>query len=85
MEIRIRYMDPRTVQRIDELAKEKGMSRQEFLHAQLHQLAVFREENEREKRLNQLVDRNIQTMTHCYTAIREMYDILRFEESGEKP
>ena len=30
MEVRIRYMDPNTVQRIDELAKEKGLSRQEL-------------------------------------------------------
>ncbi|UOR12024.1 hypothetical protein [Halobacillus amylolyticus] len=84
MEIRIRYMDPKTVQKIDEFAKEKGVSRQEFLHAQLHQLAVFREENNREQRLQQLVDRNIQAMAHCYTAIREMNDLLQFEEPGEE-
>ncbi|UOQ91497.1 hypothetical protein MUO14_12975 [Halobacillus shinanisalinarum] len=84
MEIRIRYMDPKTVQKIDELAKEKGVSRQEFLHAQLHQLAVFKEENNREQRLKQLIDRNIQTMAHCYTAIREMNDLLQFEEPGEE-
>lgn len=82
MEIRIRYMDPKTVQKIDELAKEKGLSRQEFLHAQLSQLAVFQEENDREQKLQQLVDRNIQTMAHCYTAIREMNELLQFEESG---
>ncbi|SFK48771.1 hypothetical protein SAMN04487936_11540 [Halobacillus dabanensis] len=84
MEVRIRYMDPKTVQRIDELAYEKGLSRQEFLHSQLHQLAVFREENNREQRLQQLVDRNIQTMAHCYTAIREMNDLLQIEEPGEE-
>ncbi|MCP3028775.1 hypothetical protein [Halobacillus sp. A5] len=84
MEVRIRYMDPKAVQRIDELAEEKGLSRQEFLHAQLHQLAVFREENHREQRLQQLVDRNIQTMAHCYTAIREMNDLLQIEEPGEE-
>ncbi|WP_431800068.1 hypothetical protein [Halobacillus andaensis] len=83
MEIRIRYMDPKTVQRIDELANEKGLSRQEFLHTQLHQLAVFQEENNREQRLQQLVDRNIQTMAHCYTAIREMNEFLHFDEPGE--
>ncbi|UOQ94045.1 hypothetical protein MUO14_03485 [Halobacillus shinanisalinarum] len=84
MDVRVRYMDPKTVQLIDELAKEKGMSRQEFLHAKLHQLALFHEENHREQRLQQLVDRNIQTMAHCYTAIREMNDLLQFEEPGEE-
>lgn len=83
MEVRIRYMEPETVKKIDRLAKEQGMKRQEFLHTRLNQLAVFDEENEREKRLEDIVQKNIQTMEHCYTAINEMNDLMQFENPGD--
>lgn len=40
MEIKIRNLDPSTVKKIDLLAKEKGLSRQEYLKEHLEAFAV---------------------------------------------
>ncbi|SFQ85791.1 hypothetical protein [Priestia endophytica] len=41
MEIKVRNVDPVAVKKIDELAKEKGISRQEFLKGQFGMQAFF--------------------------------------------
>lgn len=63
MNILLRNINPVVVQRIDELAKEKGISRHEFLSRQLEMLAFFREQSDRELHLENLIDKNIQMMS----------------------
>ncbi|MGK9185739.1 hypothetical protein KXS12_26385 [Priestia filamentosa] len=58
MDMIIRNIDPTAVKKIDELAKEKGISRQEFLKGQLEMLAFFREQTTRERHLENLLDKN---------------------------
>ena len=41
MEIKIRNLDVITIQRIDEVAKEKGLSRQQFLKNYIETLSVI--------------------------------------------
>ena len=41
MEIKIRNLDVKTIQRIDEVAKEKGLSRQQFLKNYVDTLSVL--------------------------------------------
>ena len=41
MEIKIRNLDVKTIQRIDEVAKEKGLSRQQFLKNYIETLSVI--------------------------------------------
>ncbi|MCY8233765.1 hypothetical protein [Priestia endophytica] len=65
MNILLRNINPVVVQRIDELAKEKGISRQEFLSRQLEMIAFFREQSNRELHLENLIDKNIQMMSKC--------------------
>ena len=57
MEIKIRNVDPIAVKKIDEMAKEKKISRQEFLKGQLETLAFFREQVEREHELESLIEK----------------------------
>ncbi|MGG1219942.1 hypothetical protein ABE236_21090 [Priestia endophytica] len=44
MEIKVRNVDPVVVKKIDEMAKGKGISRQEFLKGLLEMLVFFREQ-----------------------------------------
>ncbi|QQK77829.1 hypothetical protein HUG15_21105 [Salicibibacter cibarius] len=80
MEIRIRYMEPWAVKKIDELAKEKQMTRQEFLHGQLMQMAIFHQEDERVQRLEHLVQSNLQVMERCADSMQTMNALI-----GEEP
>lgn len=54
-EIKVRNVDPVAVKKINEIAKEKGISQQEFLKGQLETLGFFREQNERELYLENLL------------------------------
>lgn len=49
MDIFLRNIDPVAMQKVDELAKENGMSRQQFLKEQFEVLAFFDEQVAREK------------------------------------
>ncbi|UOE62963.1 hypothetical protein HPB58_12655 [Priestia filamentosa] len=54
-EIKVRNVDPVAVKKINEIAKEKGISQQEFLKGQLETLGFFREQNEQELYLENLL------------------------------
>ena len=62
MDIFLRNIDPVAMQKVDELAKENGMSRQQFLKKQFEVLAFFDEQVEREKRLEAIIHQNIEMM-----------------------
>ena len=49
MDMLLRDIDPIAVKKIDEIAKEKKISRQEFLKGQVETLAVFQEQKDRDK------------------------------------
>ncbi len=55
MELKIRGVDPVAVAKIDELAKEKKMSRNEYLKTQLHQMAVLAEFQVLEQRYEAII------------------------------
>ncbi|MBE2978981.1 hypothetical protein [Priestia megaterium] len=82
MEIKIRNVDPIAVKKIDEMAKEKKISRQEFLKGQLETLAFFREQVEREHELESLIEKNMIMMEKCATSMENMNHIL-LEMIGE--
>jgi len=69
MEIKIRYVDPVAVKKIDKIAKEKKISRQEFLKGQIETLAVFQEQKDREAELENIIYQNIKMMEKCAVAI----------------
>ena len=76
MDIFLRNIDPVAMQKVDELAKENGMSRQQFLKEQFEVLAFFDEQVAREKRLKAFIDQNIEMMKQCAISIEKMNDII---------
>ncbi|EJR50964.1 hypothetical protein IIO_06345 [Bacillus cereus VD115] len=72
MHLKIRDIDPVALKKIDEIAKEKGISRQKFLKAQIEMLAFFQQQNKREMELENLIEKNIQMMSDCYNAMEKM-------------
>jgi hypothetical protein len=56
MEIKIRNLDVITIQRIDEVAKEKGLSRQQFLKNYIETLSVIDNIKESETKYVDLVN-----------------------------
>lgn len=72
MEIKVRDVDAVAVKKIDEIAKKKGMSRQEFLKRQIESLAFYRQQTTREMELSNLINKNIQVMRDCYDAMEKM-------------
>lgn len=72
VDIIIRNVDATAVKKLDELAKKKGISRQEFLKGQIETLAFFREQTTRELHLQNLINKNIQAMENCYEVMERM-------------
>lgn len=71
MDILLRDIDPVAIKKIDELAKEKGVSRQYFLKGQIETLAFFQEQTTRERHLTNLIDKNLLFMSKMYYAVEE--------------
>ena len=74
MNISIRDVDPVAIRKIDELAKKKGISRNEYLKNQIAQIAVMKDLNEIEKHmkiyeftriLGILLDNAIEASSEC--------------------
>ncbi|MGG0258741.1 hypothetical protein ABEY48_02650 [Bacillus mycoides] len=84
MEIRVRNMNPVAVKRIDEIAKAKGLSRDKFLQGQLETLAFYREQQNRELYLQQLLEKNIYAMESCFEAVKEMNAFLKLMTEDEE-
>ncbi|MGN2275035.1 hypothetical protein [Priestia megaterium] len=82
MDIFLRNIDPVAMQKVDEPAKENGMSRQLFLKEQFEVLAFFDEQVAREKRLEIIIDQNIELMKQCAIVIQNMNNILH-ESRGD--
>jgi hypothetical protein len=82
MDIFLQNIDPVAMQKVDELAKENGMSRQQFLKKQFELLAFFDEQVAREKRLEVIIDQNIELMKQCAITIEKMNNIL-YELMGD--
>jgi nucleoside 2-deoxyribosyltransferase len=76
MDIFLRNIDPVAMQKVDELAKKNEMSRRRFLKEQFEVLAFFDEQVEREKRLEAIIDQNIEIMKQCAISIEKMNDII---------
>ncbi|MFJ8220801.1 MULTISPECIES: ribbon-helix-helix protein, CopG family [Bacillus cereus group] len=79
MDVLIRDLDASLVKRIDELAKAKKISRQEFLHRYISNLAVLQDMKdlqdkhiELQKQSMILIKQNTQTMNRMLQVIEEI-------------
>ncbi|RAS76685.1 hypothetical protein [Priestia endophytica] len=84
MDIIVRNIDPTAVKKFDELAKEKGISRQEFLKGQLETLAFFREQTNRELQLENMLEKVLQMMGRCSNTMENMNDIMHELMGGDE-
>ncbi|MED4213481.1 hypothetical protein ABEP42_02775 [Priestia megaterium] len=82
MDMLLRDIDPTAVKKIDEIAKEKKISRQEFLKGQIETLAVFQEQKDREAELENIIYQNIKMMEKCAIAIETVNEFIQ-EMMGE--
>ncbi|AYE53579.1 hypothetical protein ACMYUM_29990 (plasmid) [Priestia megaterium] len=82
MDILLRDIDPTAVKKIDEIAKVKKISRQEFLKGQVETLAVFQEQKDREAELENIIYKNIKMMEKCAVAIETVNGFIQ-EMMGE--
>ena len=82
MDILLRDIDPTAVKKIDEIAKVKKISRQEFLKGQIETLAVFQEQKDREAELENIIYKNIKMMEKCAVAIETVNGFIQ-EMMGE--
>ena len=71
MNISIRDVDPVAIKKIDELAKKKGISRNEYLKNQIAQIAVMKDLNEIENRYSNLVDAVADRLEQANDVIRD--------------
>ncbi|MDR7247235.1 MULTISPECIES: hypothetical protein [Priestia] len=85
MEIKVRNVDPIAVKKIDEMAKRKNISRQEFLKGQLETLAFFHEQTNRELQLENMLEKVLQMMGQCSTTMENMNDIMYELMGGDEP
>ncbi|MEH7567903.1 hypothetical protein [Priestia megaterium] len=85
MEIKVRNVDPIAVKKIDEMAKRKNISRQEFLKGQLERLAFFHEQTNRELQLENMLEKVLQMMGQCSTTMENMNDIMHELMGGDEP
>jgi hypothetical protein len=82
MDMLLRDIDPVAVKKIDEIAKEKKISRQEFLKGQIETLAVFQEQKDREAELEHIIYQNIKMMEKCAIAIETINGFIQ-DMTGE--
>jgi len=82
MDILLRDIDPTALKKIDEIAKEKKISRQEFLKGQVETLAVFQEQKDRDAELENIIYKNIKMMEKCAVAIETINGFIQ-DMTGE--
>ncbi|MFP3668409.1 hypothetical protein SB717_25020 [Priestia sp. SIMBA_032] len=85
MEIKVRNVDSIAVKKIDEMAKRKNISRQEFLKSQLEMLAFFHEQTNRELQLENMLEKVLQMMGQCSTTMENMNGIMHELMGGDEP
>ncbi|KQU24988.1 hypothetical protein ASG65_16815 [Bacillus sp. Leaf13] len=76
MDILLRNLDPVAMKKIDEMAKRKSISRQEFLKSIVEKVAYEPEINENEFRLESIIKMNFQIMKEATITINRFENLL---------
>ena len=71
MDIKVRNVDPVAIKKIDELAKAKGISRNEYLKKYISQIAAMKEMKEVENKYSNLVNAVVDRLEQANVVIRE--------------
>ncbi len=76
MDILLRNIDPIAIRNIDEMAKKKCISRQEFLKAVVEKVSYEKEQSEKEARLEMIISKNIIAMEEMTNAINRIENVM---------
>ncbi|MFE0506907.1 hypothetical protein ACWF7H_09730 [Peribacillus butanolivorans] len=76
MDIFLRNIGPVAMKKIDEMAKRKSISRQEFLKSIVEKVAYEPEINENEFRLERIIKMNFQIMKEATSTINRFEKLL---------
>ncbi|MDM5304316.1 hypothetical protein [Peribacillus frigoritolerans] len=76
MDIILRNIDPVAMKKIDEMAKRKSISRQEFLKSIVEKIAYEKEQNEKEMRMEMIISKNILVMEEMTKTIIRLENFL---------
>ncbi|MFE4242559.1 hypothetical protein [Peribacillus butanolivorans] len=76
MDIILRNIDPVAMKKIDEMAKRKSISRQEFLKSIVEKIAYEKEQNEKEMRMEMIISKNILVMEEMTKTIIRLENLL---------
>ena len=71
MDIKVRNVDPVAIKKIDELAKAKGISRNEYLKKYISQIAAMKEMKEVDNKYSNLVNAVVDRLEQANDVIRE--------------
>ena len=71
MDIKVRNVDPVAIKKIDELAKAKGISRNEYLKKYISQIAAMKEMKQVENKYSNLVNAVVDRLEQANDVIRE--------------
>lgn len=76
LEIKVRNLNPKTVKAIDEIAKEKKMSRQQFLWNLLENYVASEKLQEMNRDFEEELKKQNQLLIENLNMTREMYEIM---------
>ena len=71
MDVCIRKVDPVAIKKIDELAKRKGISRNEYLKKHIEQMAIINDISETEDKYANLVETVVDRLEQANDIIQE--------------
>lgn len=71
MDVCIRKVDPVAIKKIDELAKRKGISRNEYLKNHIEQMAIIKDISETEDKYANLVETVVDRLEQANDIIQE--------------
>ena len=83
MNISIRDVDPVAIKKIDELAKKKGISRNEYLQIYIQQIAIVKDINEIEEKYTNLIDVLTDRLEQANDVIQENSLLIKRLINGE--
>lgn len=76
MELKIRNVNPKTVSVLDDLAKEKKMSRSSYLRFILDNFVVLNAFNTFEERYKNLVDKSLAVIENNSKALQKIHSLI---------
>lgn len=83
MEIKIRDVDPQVARKLSEMAKRKGVSRQEYLKVAIEKIAITDSLKEHERTIKEAQGDILQVVNKIGGQVQEMYELLFMNETEQ--